>query len=401
MTVKLYHNNGCTQCKATVLACNANNDGTFDILLDRTAIYPEGGGQPSDEGSIGSAHCTHARDESGEIWHKCDKPLDIGQSVHVQADEAVRLDHTQQHTGEHMLSGLAHTMFGCTNVGFHMADDIVTVDFDKPLSAQQIAELELKVNEAIQRDIPTRTITVSPEEYETIEIRKKAKGLKGEITVVYAGGVDSCTCCGTHCESAGQVGVLKILSHINYKGGVRIGFVCGMRAVVSMQQDAVRMDAIARRFSTSADKALDAVIRQGDELSALKRELKQRTDMLLGYRANELISNASLCGKTRVVVTLEDGLEPNELGFLCEKLCGSGNVVAAVLAKKDDVLSYRVMRSSDVDLSMRELIQAVNALFAGKGGGRDDSAQGSAKFSGNAVDAVAQLKDYICRRVKG
>ena len=161
-------------------------------VLDRTAIYPEGGGQLSDTGYIGSARCTHAREEGGNIWHSCDRPLDIGQCVHVAADEAVRLDHTQQHTGEHMLSGLAHSMFGCTNVGFHMADDIVTVDFDKPLSAEQIAELELKVNEAIQRDEPTRTVTVTPEEYETIEIRKKGKGLKGEITVVYAGGVDSC-----------------------------------------------------------------------------------------------------------------------------------------------------------------------------------------------------------------
>ena len=401
MTAKLYHQNGCTQCEAAVLDCRANADGTFDILLDRTAIYPEGGGQLSDTGYIGSARCTHAREEGGNIWHSCDRPLDIGQCVHVAADEAVRLDHTQQHTGEHMLSGLAHSMFGCTNVGFHMADDIVTVDFDKPLSAEQIAELELKVNEAIQRDEPTRTVTVTPEEYETIEIRKKAKGLQGEITVVYAGGVDSCTCCGTHCQSAGQVGVLKILSHMNYKGGVRIGFVCGMRAVLSMQRDSARMDAIARRFSTSADKAVDAVIKQGDELAAMKREFKQRTDMLLDYRAKELAEKAELCGKTRAVVTMEEGLEANELGFLCEKLCACGNMVAVVLSQKDEMLSYRVARSADVALSMRELIQAVNALFGGKGGGRDDSAQGSAKLNGSAKDSVEQLKAYVYRRIKG
>ena len=194
---------------------------------------------------------------------------------------------------------------------------------------------------------------------------------------------------------------MKILSHMNYKGGVRIGFVCGMRAVLSMQQDGARMDAIARRFSTSADKAVDAVIKQGDELAAMKREFKQRTDMLLDYRAKELAEKAELCGKTRAVVTMEEGLEANELGFLCEKLCACGNMVAVVLSQKDEMLSYRVARSADVALSMRELIQAVNALFGGKGGGRDDSAQGSAKLNGSAKDSVEQLKAYVYRRIKG
>lgn len=401
MTTKLYHENGCTSCTATVLDCRANGDGTFDILLDRTAIYPEGGGQLSDIGFIGQARCLHARDDNGDVWHRCDKPLEAGAQVNVQADEAARLDHTQQHTGEHMLSGLAHTLFGCTNVGFHMAEDIVTVDFDKPLSSGQINELELKVNEAIQRDVPTRTITVTPEEYETIQIRKKARGLKGEITIVYAGGVDSCTCCGTHCPSAGQVGALKVLSHINYKGGVRISFVCGMRAIISMQQDAARVDAIARRFSTGTDKALDAVIRQGDELAALKRELKQRTDMLLNYRAAQLAAEADTCGGVKAIVTLENGLEPNELSLLCDKLCALGGIVAVVLTQRGDTLSYRVMRSGGVALSMKELIQAVNALFGGKGGGRDDSAQGSAKLNGSAADSIEQLRSYVCRRLKG
>ena len=401
MTVKRYHEMGVTSCTATVLDCKALNDGNFDILLDETAIYPEGGGQLSDTGYIGSARVLHARDDGGYVWHTCDRAVAIGSKVDVKADKDVRLDHTQQHTGEHMLSGIAHTLFGCTNVGFHMAEDIVTVDFDKQLTQEQIDELELRVNEAIQRNEPTVIRTVTPEEYETIDIRKKAKGLKGEITIVYAGGVDSCTCCGTHCERAGEVGLLKIQSHTNYKGGTRIYFNCGMRAVILMQQDNARMDTIARRFSTSADRAVNAVIKQGDELAAMKREFKQRTDMLLDYRAKELAEKAELCGKTRAVVTMEEGLEANELGFLCEKLCAHGNMVAVVLAQKGENLSYRVARSADVALSMRELIQAVNALFGGKGGGRDDSAQGSAKLNGSAKDSVEQLKAYVYRRIKG
>ena len=133
----------------------------------------------------------------------------------------------------------------------------------------------------------------------------------------------------------------------------------------------------------------------------MKREFKQRTDILLDYRAEELAEKAELCGKTRAVVTMEEGLEANELGFLCEKLCAHSNMVAVVLSQKDEMLSYRVARSADVVLSMRELIQAVNALFGGKGGGRDDSAQGSARLSGSAKDSVEQLKAYVYRRLKG
>ena len=304
MTVKRYHEMGVTSCTATVLDCKALNDGNFDILLDETAIYPEGGGQLSDTGYIGSARVLHARDDGGYVWHTCDRAVAIGSKVDVKADKDVRLDHTQQHTGEHMLSGIAHTLFGCTNVGFHMAEDIVTVDFDKQLTQEQIDELELRVNEAIQRNEPTVIRTVTPEEYETIDIRKKAKGLKGEITIVYAGGVDSCTCCGTHCERAGEVGLLKIQSHTNYKGGTRIYFNCGMRAVILMQQDNARMDTIARRFSTSADRAVDAVIKQGDELADIKKELKRRTDALFAYRADELYAASAVKEECHVCILL-------------------------------------------------------------------------------------------------
>ena len=345
MTVKRYHEMGVTSCTATVLDCKALNDGNFDILLDETAIYPEGGGQLSDTGYIGSARVLHARDDGGYVWHTCDRAVAIGSKVDVKADRDVRLDHTQQHTGEHMLSGIAHTLFGCTNVGFHMAEDIVTVDFDKQLTQEQIDELELRVNEAIQRNEPTVIRTVTPEEYETIDIRKKAKGLKGEITIVYAGGVDSCTCCGTHCERAGEVGLLKIQSHTNYKGGTRIYFNCGMRAVILMQQDNARMDTIARRFSTSADRAVDAVIKQGDELADIKKELKRRTDALFAYRADELYAASDITKGVHAIVHIEQGIDMNELGMLGERICANKNAVAVLFTKKPGQLSYRVMRS--------------------------------------------------------
>lgn len=400
MTLKLYHNMGTVKCNAVVLQCVEKEKGCFDILLDQTAIYPEGGGQLSDTGRIGDARVLHAREDKGEIWHLCNKALAVGATVDVEADALPRMDHTQQHTGEHMLSGLANTMFGCQNVGFHMNEDVVTVDFDKQLDGAQVKQLETAVNIAIQRNEPTVIKSVTAQELERMDIRKKAKGLTGEITVVYAGGVDSCTCCGTHCKSAGEVGLLKILSHMNYKGGTRITFLCGMRAISSMQQDSATVNAIANRFSTATANAAEAVMKQGNDLAQVKKELKTRTEALLAMLAEQLYDRAQPKGGARAVVAVQDGLDMHELGMFAEKLCIKPGVAAVLFSQKGEQLYYRAARSKDVELSMKELIQAVNGLFGGKGGGRDDSAQGSAPIKPGFEESIAQLKSYLEHRVR-
>lgn len=400
MTKKLFYQPDCIACEALVLACKPAKEGGFDVLLDQTAIYPEGGGQPSDRGLIGEARVSHAREEQGEIWHRCDRPLSEGVKVAVRAEEALRRDHTQQHTGEHMLSGLAASRFGCANVGFHMAEDVVTIDLDKPLDQEQIDELELAVNQAIQKNEPTLCRMVTEEEYEGVEIRKKAKNLKGEIRIVYTGGVDSCTCCGTHCATAGEVGLLKILSHINYKGGVRITFVCGMRAVKSMMEDGRRMERIARRFSTKSEQAVEAVVRQGEELAALRREIKLRTEALLSYRAAELAAKGEEHGGVKLVMALESGLDMPELSMLGEKVCSGEKTVAVLFSQKDNQLLYRVARGAGVALSMKEICLAINGLVGGKGGGRDDSAQGSAPVKPGLEETTRQLAQYMKNRLR-
>ncbi len=406
MTKKLYYENNSITCRATVLVCVAAEGGEYDVLLDQTAIYPEGGGQPSDTGTIGSARVSHAREEKGDIWHRCDKPVAAGALVDVRADEARRMDHTQQHTGEHLFSGVAAKLFGAKNVGFHIAADVSTLDLDKPLTQEQVAQLELAVNETVQRNEPTVIRMVSAEELHNLELRKKADGLEGEIRIVYAGGVDSCTCCGTHCIRAGEAGPFKVLSSIHYKGGVRVTFLCGMRAVRSMMEDARRVAAIARRFSTKPESAVEAVIRQGDELASLKRELKERTEKLLSLRAAELLAacGAGEAGATptdvKLVLAREDGLDMTELASLAEKLCQSGRVVAVVFSKKREQLYYRLNRSAGVGLSMKEVCLAVNGLTGGKGGGRDDSAQGSAPVKPGWEETREQLERYLKSRLR-
>lgn len=399
MTEKLYYDHDLRECEAAVLACR-KGENCFEVLLDRTVIFPEGGGQLSDKGFIDGAAVAYAFEDGHNVWHRCEREFPAGAKVAVRFDEDIRRDHSQQHTGEHILSGVAHRLFGCANVGFHMAEDYVSVDFDRPFTEAEMRALELAANEAVQRDEPTEYKIIDASELDGVELRKRAKGLTGEIRIVYAGGADSCTCCGTHCGRAGEVGLIKITSFMSYKGGTRVFFVCGMRAVQAVIEEARLVDAIARRFSTKPAEAMQALVKQGEELSETKRILKKRTEELFGFKVKEILSGAPKAGDVSVVVTLEDGLNMAELGLFCERLCANGKTVAVLLCDNGEQLIYRMARSQGVSLSMREVCQAVNAMTDGKGGGRDDSAQGSAKARSEAAEIRGQLEAYLKSRLK-
>ena len=298
MTKRAYYENGALECEATVLRCRAMENG-FEILTDVTSIFPESGGQLSDTGFIGDAHVTHAREEGSEVWHLCDKAVEAGAKVKIVADAGPRLDHTQQHSGEHILSGMASKLFGAKNVGFHMAEDYATIDLDTQLTHEQIKELQREANRAVQRNVPVTYETVQGEELENIRLRKQAKGLKGDIRIVYfdGGEVDSCTCCGTHVAFSGEVGYIKITAHIKYKGGTRIWFACGMRAVEDSLNNQDIVDSLAVRFSAKQEDVLNAVLRQGDELTAARHQLKERTEKLNEFIAAELLGG-DRCHKT-------------------------------------------------------------------------------------------------------
>lgn len=400
MTKKLYYDPRVLTCEATVLACRAHEN-LYEILLDQTVIYPEGGGQPSDTGEIDGARVSYAFEDGHNIWHRCDQAFALGTRVRVRFDEDRRRDHSRQHTGEHILSGLAASLFGCVNVGFHMAEDYVSVDFDLPLSPEQVRALAFAVNEAVQRDEEISERLVDASELPGIALRKCAKGLEGEVRIIYAGSSDSCTCCGTHCVRTGEVGVVKILSHMNYKGGTRLFFLCGMRAVRAMMEDAAILDSVARRFSTKPQDVMPALVKQGDELSEARRALKKRTEALFTYKARELYEAAPKAGKTAVVVYLGEELAAAELGLLGEKICALGSAVVLLMSENGTQLAYRLARSGDVMAGMRELCAAVNAATGGKGGGREDSAQGSAPARADAQEIRAQLEAYIVKWMHG
>ncbi|MEG1811538.1 MAG: alanyl-tRNA editing protein [Clostridia bacterium] len=395
MTKRLYQESPeLTECMATVLDCKAA-EGGFEVLLSDTIIFPESGGQLSDTGSIDKSAVKHARESGDEVWHLTDSCFDIGAQVKVALNIADRTDHSQQHTGEHIISGLANKLFDTRNVGFHMAADHATLDLDKPLTAEQIAQLERAANAAVQHNIPITYRVVDETELDTLTLRKRAQGLHGDIRIVFIDGVDSCTCCGTHCAYTGGVGYIKLVSAASYKGGTRIWFACGMRAVDAAKNDQSIIDLIAKRFSIKAEDTVCAVQRQGDELNAARRELKRRTDELLEYRAAELKAGSAQLGKLRLVVYQGEELGVAELKLLSEKLCGHPGMVAVLFSHCGESVLYQLARAGDVAYSMRELCQAVNAALGGKGGGKDDMAQGSAKYTGGYSESLEQLRRYF------
>ena len=228
-TAKLYETDPYVQTfTATVLVCTPAGE-QFAVQLDRTAFYPEGGGQPCDTGALGTALVTDVQEHGGVITHTVSAALPVGQTVEGRIDWARRRDHMEQHTGEHILSGTLHRLFGAENVGFHIGSPAVRMDMSVPLTAGQLAEAETQANAVIRADAPVRCWYPAPEDLAKLTYRSK-KEIDGAVRLVDAGGADLCACCGTHVSTTGQVGAIKILSAQSYKGGTRLAVVCGERA---------------------------------------------------------------------------------------------------------------------------------------------------------------------------
>ena len=211
MTEKLYYDDPfLTEFTAVVLACREEKN-LWRVVLDRTAFYPEGGGQPADHGTLGGAAVSDVREKDGEIVHCCDRPLAVGETVEGRVDFARRFDFMQQHSGEHIVSGILCGIFHCDNVGFHIGHDLVTIDFNAELTADDVREVERRANQYIWKDHPLQVDYPSPAALEALEYRSK-KALTGQVRIVSWPGADCCACCGTHVLRSGKVGMVKLLS---------------------------------------------------------------------------------------------------------------------------------------------------------------------------------------------
>lgn len=400
MTQKLYDQNSHqTQATARVAACTPV-EGGFDVLLDQTVLFPEGGGQPCDTGWIGDARVLSCREDHGEVVHTTNRALAVGETVSVRLDWVRRFDFMQQHTGEHLLSFAFYKLFEAANIGFHLALDYATIDFDKPLSREQIAEAELLANSYVWRNLPVKTAFYdSEEDVKSLPLRKHAEGLTAPIRIVSIEDADMCTCCAPHCTLTGEIGSIFVLDAAGYKGGTRVTFLCGERALKRHRAEHDDLDAIGRRFSTARENAVSAVAKLSDEYGALKKRERELAKELNGFLSNELRSNAKQAGKFRVAVRLFSGIDAGRLKDLAQCAAEPG-VLAVLFSQLDGKLSYVLASGEKFPLDVGELIPAVNAATGGKGGGRGTLAQGMAQSDSGAEETVKQVEDYLVRRLK-
>ena len=361
---------------ATVLDCQAGKNG-YTVTLDRTAFYPEGGGQPADHGTLDGAAVTDVHEKNGVIFHNVDRAVEIGKTVSGFIDWARRFDHMQQHSGEHICSGLICGRYGCDNVGFHMGTDIVTIDFNADIPWEELLEIEGQANRYIQEDHPIDIQFHRGAELDAIDYRSK-KPLEGDVRIVAFPGADCCACCGTHVLRSGQVGLVKFLSVQKFREGVRIELLCGQRALDYLSRTWEQAKTIGQHLSVKPVDAAAAVERLEGELSALKMRCAGLEEAVFAGIA------AEQAGKGNVLL-FQPPMKPDSVRKLADAVSKACGGLAAVFAGEGSHYAYALGRADGQDISAA--VKALNGVLYGRGGGRNGFAQGSVEAAQSAIEA--------------
>lgn len=397
MTEKLYYKNVyCKEFSATVLDCRERKNG-YEVVLDRTAFYPEGGGQPGDRGvletgasvegegermAVGVArqaqiavYDTHEKGE--EVLHYTDGFVAHGTRVTGRIDWDFRFDLMQNHSGEHIVSGLIHERFGYNNVGFHMGSDMLTIDLDGEFTAEEMREIELRANEIVWQNQPVDITVYSEEEVKEVEYRSK-KELHGQVRIVTFPGADTCACCGTHVGRAGEIGLIKLISIQKFKGGIRMEMLCGKRAFAYVNQICEQNHRISVALSAKPRETAAAVQR-------LKETEAQNSFRLVAMENEIFAKKAESLRGAGDVILFEDGLSSDgvrKLAVSVMEVCGGRCGVFS----GDDANGYKYALG-ETNGDLRGLVKELNSALNGRGGGKPFFAQGSVAAGRAEIEA--------------
>ena len=374
MTEKLYYKDAyIREFTASVISCD-KCDGGYDVVLDKTAFFPEEGGQSSDDGYIGSSRVIHVVERDNVIHHVVDSEI-TGNNVFCKLDFAKRLEKMQCHTAEHILCGIIYKLFGYDNVGFHLGDDVVTFDVSGYLSAEDIERVEKLANEAVLDNLPITTYFPAPFELDSIFYRTKLD-LKDGVRIVRIGDVDSCACCAPHVATTSEVGLIKILDFMKHRGGMRITMVAGRRAFLEFCIQQSNIKRISAMLSEPPHTTADMLEKYMADTEAVKLELKKTRERLALLYADTLTP----C-EGNLVMRFDDFSIDDLRSFSNGAIDKCQGMLIAVSGVDGD---YKYVISSQSEIP-REQTAKINAALSGKGGGRGNMIQGSFASSYDAI----------------
>jgi len=392
-TIKLFHEDAYrTEFSGTVLSCVPNGS-NWDVVLDQTCFYAESGGQPSDAGLLGGQPVLGVREEEdGTIIHTVATPL-FGR-VEGQIDWARRLDHMEQHTGQHLLSGAFERLLDAETVSWHLGTESCTVDLSiEVLTPEQAERVEWECNRVVRSGLPVLVHLVDAEGVKRFPMRKPPK-VTANIRVVEIQGYDWSGCAGTHVRNVGELGLIKIKSWERYKKYTRVEFLVGQRALA----DYMALDTMTRNLCRSLTIAVHElpkyVDRTQEEIASLRKLLKVYQEKALEIEAKELVAGARVVGGVRLVRLTFAGRPLDELKLLAAKVAQQPTCVA-VFGTKGAVPQLVIQRSPDVRIDAGAIIRQALPLIDGKGGGSPVQAQGG----GSRPEHLEQALDLIVAKV--
>ena len=351
--------------RSTVTGCEPAG-AHWAVTLAATAFYPEGGGQACDLGTLGNAKVVDVQEKDEEVVHTCTAPLEVGSEVEGIIDESRRFSLMQQHSGEHILSGIVHRRYGYHNTGFHMGSQIITVDFDGIIPAEDIPGIEAEANRAVWGNLPIECFYPSPEELPNTFYRTK-KALPWPVRIVRIPGWDSCACCGVHVAATGEIGLVKVFSIMNFRGGSRLEMACGGPALALLNEAFAQNKLVSQAFSAKWPETGAAAQRMNEALEEAKFTANGLRKRLFGCIAESYVNHNN-------VVHFEEDLDSVQIRELADAIAGKCGGWAAVFSGSDEAGYGYCLATRQGDL--RQLCKDMNAALNGRGGGKPNFQQG-------------------------
>ena len=380
MTEKLYdYDSYATEFDAGVLSCEKGEKG-YEIILDKTLFFPEEGGQCCDKGTLDGKVITDVQIKGDTIYHYCDEAFETGKNVHGKIDFKLRFSNMQNHTGEHIICGIAHKLYGYENVGFHLGEDYVTMDLDGPLTKEQIEEIEYMANEAVFKNVTVTACYPDAEELKTIDYRSKSE-LSGNIRIVTIDGFDVCACCAPHVARTGEVGLIKIVDFMAHRGGVRLTIHCGYDALRDYHERYLHTLAVSNLLSVKQTEVTEGVQKLLDDMGKLRHELAEKTKAMAAMFVDSITdSGENIC-------IFDSSLNRDAMRTVVNGgMKKTGSAVAVFSGNDEDGYAY-IIGSSAINLKV--FSKDISEKLGGRGGGSETMIQGSVTAS------KSQIEEYI------